>query len=375
MKIDHTQKYMTPEWYPQDSIQLTWPHRNTDWGPRLKEVYPTFIRIAQAIVRSTPLLIVTPNPATVKRSLLEHGVDLSMVTFADMHTNDTWARDHGGLSVFENGRLKLLDFRFNGWGLKFPANFDNQITKNLSALKVLKGDYVNCQDFVLEGGSIEVDGEGSLMTTTSCLLAPNRNDAYNKQGLEDRLKGYFGVKQVLWLESGLLDGDDTDGHIDTLARFCPNRTILYVKCYNKRDYHYNVLKDMESELQDFRTLQGEPYHLLPLPMADPIYDKKGKRLPATYANFLVLADMVLVPTYNSPLDSVALGIVAEAFPLFEVVGIDCRQLILQGGSLHCVTMQYPRQQPTSEEDQSKTQDKKPGLKKAKTSKKSKPSKL
>lgn len=206
---------------------------------------------------------------------------------------------------------------------------------------VLKGKYTDCLDFVLEGGSIESDGMGTLLTTSECLLAPNRNQPMNRIDIEEHLRRVLHVQRVLWLDHGYLAGDDTDSHVDTLARFCSPDTITYVKCTDTEDEHYDALLKMEEQLRTFRTLAGEPYRLLALPMADKV-EEEGERLPATYANFLILNDAVLYPTYNQPLkDRQAREVLQEAFPGYELVGIDCRTLIRQHGSLHCVTMQYP----------------------------------
>ena len=242
--------------------------------------------------------------------------------------------------LFRSGKKAIYDFAFNGWGKKFEAKLDNQITKALHEKQVFGRDviYRNCLDFVLEGGSIESDGEGTLLTTSTCLLSDNRNDL-SKEVIETRLKNYFGLHRVLWLNHGYLAGDDTDSHIDTLARFCDVSTIAYVKCEDETDEHYIELKKMEEELMQFRTVSGNFYRLIPLPMADTVYDDET-RLPATYANFLIINDAVLVPTYQSPKDEIALKQLGQAFPDRKIIGINCLPLIKQHGSLHCVTMQY-----------------------------------
>ena len=194
--------------------------------------------------------------------------------------------------------------------------------------------------YVLEGGSIESDGAGTLMTTSQCLLSPNRNEHLTQPQVEEFLKSSFGVERVLWINHGYLAGDDTDSHVDTLARFCDVDTIAYVQCDDKTDEHYASLKLMERELKSFKTLEGNPYRLIPLPMADARYEGE-QRLPATYANFLIVNGALLVPTYRSPKDEQALSALREAFPDREVVGVDCSALIHQHGSLHCVTMQLP----------------------------------
>lgn len=332
------QKILPPEWAKQQFIQLTWPHKDTDWANMLDEVENCFAEIALAVIQFQHLLIVCPDAEAVKKRL--GAVDWSRITFAEMASNDTWARDHGGITVLENGRKVIYDFTFNGWGKKFDAELDNQITRQLWEGNYFGKEvaYKNCLDFVLEGGSFESDGEGTLLTTAECLLSDNRNDL-PKEKIEGRLKDYFGLDRILWLHHGYLAGDDTDSHIDTLARLCSIDTIAYVKCDDKSDEHFAALQSMETELQQMTRKNGEPYHLIPLPMADAVYDGDD-RLPATYANFLIINGAVLVPTYNSPKDSIAISRIQQAFPDRTIIGLNCLPLIKQHGSLHCVTMQY-----------------------------------
>ena len=339
--IMEKQDYLPAEWHPQGFIQLTWPHADTDWHYMLDEVEDCFEQLADAIGTRQPLLLVAP---TFPQRLAEKPYRPHIHHVA-CPTNDTWARDHGFITLLAaDGTPRLLDFCFNGWGMKFAANKDNLINTRLYATGLLKGSYVNCRNFVLEGGSIESDGQGTLLTTAPCLLAPNRNDTLDRKGLEEYLKERFALKQVLWLNHGYLAGDDTDSHVDTLARLCPDNTIVYVGCTDPQDEHYAELQQMEAELQAFRTPDGTPYRLLALPMPDAIYDEEGLRLPATYANFLILNTAVLYPTYGQPRhDALAAQVLAQAFPEREIVGIDCRALIRQHGSLHCVTMQYPEE--------------------------------
>ena len=330
----HASAWRLPaEWESQWGVQLTWPHADTDWAPMLDEITVTYEDMAREIARREHLLIVTPE-----------GADLSSLTplLIPLPSDDTWARDHGFISLIDDqGHRRLLDFRFNGWGEKFPASQDNALNRRLYDLGAIEGDYVDCLDFVLEGGSIESDGRGTIFTTTGCLLAPHRNQPLTKAEIEDRLKQALCAERILWIDHGNLTGDDTDGHIDTLVRICPDDTLLYVGCDDPADEQYAELKLMEEQLTTFRTLEGKPYRLLKLPMPRAIYDGKD-RLPATYANFLVVNGAVLCPTYaQHDLDAEALRLIGEAFPEREIVGIDCRSIIKQHGSLHCCTMQFP----------------------------------
>lgn len=339
-------RFLPAEWYPQSAIQLTWPHKDTDWVDILDEVLVCFSELVFHISKFQKVLIVCPT----KEIVLPHiqNANLQNVIFVEFPSNDTWARDHGGITVLENGKPVILDFRFNGWGLKFAANFDNQITSNLFAKNVFGNEvaYENHLGFALEGGGIESDGKGTILTTSYCLLSPNRNGHLSKQEIENYLYKTFNANRILWLENGYLAGDDTDSHIDTLARLCTEDTIAYVKCDDKTDEHYPALKAMEDELKAFTTAEGKPYNLIALPMADAVYDEEDEtyRLPATYANFLIMNKMVLIPIYNSPKkDAETIAAMQSIYPDKEIVGVNCLSLIKQHGSLHCVTMQFPKE--------------------------------
>ena len=322
---------MPAEWEHQSCVQLTWPHKDTDWAPILPEITAVYEQMAREISKREGLLIVAPEDLqSILTPLTPHLLPLT--------SNDTWARDHGFITVVEGSALHLLDFRFNGWGEKFEATLDNAINRHLYDSGLVQGTYEDHLDFVLEGGSIESDGKGTVFTTECCLMAPHRNQPLTKQEIEDRLKAYLGAGRVVWIQHGSLIGDDTDGHIDTLVRICPDDTLLYIG----GDDDHPDLAEMEKELHELRTLDGKPYRLLKLPMPRPIYSGEGpSRLPATYANYLVINGAVLVPTYAQPdLDAEAMRIIGQAFPDREIVGIDCRAVIRQHGSLHCCTMQY-----------------------------------
>ncbi len=352
---------MLPEWAPLQFVQLTWPHEATDWNYMLPEVEACYLNMAREIARRTQLLIVTPHVEATKQKLVEHlsAEELHRIKFFSCETNDTWARDHAFITVQTeekgNGKrhLHLMDYRFDGWGGKFEATLDNAINRRLydaskagtigsgSDFTLEEAIYDNCLDFTLEGGSLESDGAGTLLTTSQCLLNPNRNPSYSKSDIENRLCKELGADRILWLDYGYLAGDDTDSHIDTLARLCPADTILYVACDDAAEEHYKEQNNIQPKIKKNSTTDGKPYRLLPLPLPSPIICD-GERLPATYANYLALPDAVLVPIYNqAEKDSLALDIIGKAFPGCEIVGIDCRVLIKQHGSLHCATMQYP----------------------------------
>ncbi|TAJ12613.1 agmatine deiminase family protein [Marinilabiliaceae bacterium JC017] len=333
-------KILPAEWEPQSGVQLTWPHAETDWANDLDEVSLCFGQIAKHISWFEKVIIVCKDELFVNEYL--QGGKKENIHFYGIESNDTWARDHGGIAVLKNNQPVIVDFKFNGWGLKFVSDKDNLITSKLIGMGAYVDDVQreNQLGFVLEGGSIESDGEGTILTTAECLLSPNRNGNFSQREIEEYLKSTLGAERVLWLNHGFLQGDDTDSHIDTLVRFVDTETIAYVKCDDRADIHFDALEKMEEELKCFVTKQGKPYRLISFPMADPVYCD-GERLPATYANFLIINDAVLYPTYDSLKDKLVWEILKEAFPGREIIGINCLSLIKQHGSLHCVTMQFP----------------------------------
>jgi len=330
------------EWEPQSGIQLTWPHSGTDWAPMLDEISQCYARIVREIIRFEPVMIVTPS-ADIVHPYIED-LDQDRIHICEVRgTNDTWARDHGGITVTNNDKPAVLNFIFNGWGMKYPANYDNQIVSEMeSGQAFAPGIKVLSPPFVLEGGSIESDGCGTVLTTASCLFSNNRNEPWLSHNTKDDLAFFLGADRLLVLENGYLEGDDTDGHVDTLARFCDPETIAYVQCTDPEDSHFDELLAMERELLALRTAEGKPYRLISLPMAEPVFDEDGYQLPATYANFLILNGAVLVPAYgNDELDEQAREVLQTAFPDREIISVDCLPLIQQGGAIHCATMQYP----------------------------------
>lgn len=336
--MNHNKK-LPAEWEKQSFLQLTFPHPQSDWNYLLDKVSACFVEIIETTARYQNVLVVCDNIQRVQ----SYFTTTQNIFFTEIESNDTWARDHGGITVLENGEAQIHDYVFNGWGNKFDAQLDNQITKMLFK----KGGFKNCglisYDFILEGGSIESDGKGTILTTSACLLSKNRNGHLSKQQIEQILMHDFGCQRILWLENGYLAGDDTDSHIDTLARFCDEDTIAYLGCNNANDEHFNALQKMKAELQSFKNFEGKPYKLVELPFPDACFDDEGNRLPATYANFTIINEAVLVPVYGLPQDKTALEILESCFPGKDIIGINCRVLVEQHGSLHCVTMQYPEQ--------------------------------
>lgn len=332
------------EWEPQDGIMLTWPHEHSDWLPWLAQVEPVYVAIAHAVSARERVLVCVRDAAHrdhVAALLAAGGVPRGRVALRVVPSNDSWARDHGPITIIDGGRPRLLDFVFNGWGGKYEAGLDDRITAELARQGAFGDTPREPVEFVLEGGGIESDGAGTLLTTSACLLSPGRNPAFSRAAIEQRLGELFGLQRVLWLEHGALEGDDTDSHIDTLARFCDERTIAYVHCSERADPHFAELDAMERELRALRDARGEPYRLVPLPWPGAKHGRDGRRLPATYANFLVINGAVLAPTYRDPADAGALAQLRLCFPDREIIAIDCLPLIQQYGSLHCITMQLP----------------------------------
>ena len=331
---------MPAEWEKQRTVILSFPHEDTDWNNEeceadLEEALSPFIRIAQAIAYGEAIYIICKN----KNKISSLFCSTRNMTFIEIPTNDTWIRDYGYISIKDNEETKLLDFTFDGWGGKFKAELDNAVNRALHKKGYMGTTPLATIDLVLEGGSIESDGEGTILTTSACLCNPNRNAGLSKTEVEGKLKVYLGADKILWLDHGYLAGDDTDSHIDTLARFVNKETIAYVKCKNKEDEHYEELKKMEKQLQSFTNKDGKVYRLVPLPMCESKYDKEGNRLTATYANFLITNDALIYPTYNDINDKKVGEVFKELFSDKEIIPVNCLKLIEQGGSLHCSTMQ------------------------------------
>lgn len=334
---------MPAEWERTGAVMVAWPHSSTDWQYMLPEVTKCYISLIETISRHKKVVIVTPDMSNVLPALMASDIYPEQLLWFIAPTNDTWTRDYGPIvTTSGSDEWFINDFKFNGWGLKFAADKDNLVTGKMTSENFFIGNYKNRLGFVLEGGSIESDGTGTLMTTSRCLMSPNRNGEMSQEDIESYLKENLGAKQVLWVNYGYLSGDDTDSHIDTLARLAPGDTIIYVGTNDKSDEHFGELHKMKEELMNFRNLAGQPFNLLELPLPDPIYDEDGCRLPATYANYLVLENVLFMPIYNQvEKDELAKQILQIAFPEHIIEQVDCTALIQQHGSLHCATMQLP----------------------------------
>jgi len=322
------------EWERQNAVLLAYPHKNSDWNEDLETAKIPFFKMAQAIAYSQMVYLLCDDINEAKKDFCS----TTNIIFIEAKYNDTWIRDYGPISADENGKNILLDFKFNGWGGKFEASLDNKVTKFLHSKGFFGATPLLSYDFELEGGAIESDGSGTILTTKSCLLNPNRNGGLNQTEAERALKKYLGANRVLWIENSYLEGDDTDGHIDMLARFISKDTIAYIKCEDSQDNHYKSLLEMERELKSFKTSEGKAYNLIPLPFPQPKY-KDANRLPASYANFLITNKAIIAPTYQDEQDKIALETLKELFPTREVIPIPSLKLIEQGGSVHCSSMQ------------------------------------
>ena len=329
------------EWEPQEAILVAWPHAGTDWAERLAEVEETYIALVQAITRYQPAWICVADDdlqTYAEARLRSARVDMSRVRFVPFDYDDTWLRDSGPITLREGDGFRVLDFRFTAWGGKFEAGRDDRLVEALDQQGLFGGAPRQRIDFALEGGGIETDGDGTLLTTWHCLH--ERHPQASREDLDARLRQWLAQDRVLWLDHGYLEGDDTDAHIDTLARFAPGDAIVFQACDDPADSHHAELQAMAADIAALRTADGRPYRLFPLPWARPIVDN-GRRLAASYANYLIINGAVLIPAYGDRADDAAAAVLALAYPGRDIVQVPCRPLIWQNGSLHCITMQLP----------------------------------
>ena len=331
-----------PEWTPQEAVLMAFPNHNTDWDYILDEAQEQYRRIIDAFTKESIHVVLICDDVESTALLLQN-CNQELITYVKLDYNDTWTRDYGPLTVIKDERLRALDFGFNGWGLKFASDKDNLVNLHLMEKHLIsKSTYRNHRAVILEGGSVETDGEGTILTTSRCLCSPNRNGGLSKAEAAEMLCENLGADHILFLDYGALEGDDTDSHIDTLARLAPGNIILFTGCRDMDDPQFEELLKMRAQLTMFRNSEGEPYNLIELPLPDAIFDEDGQRLPATYANYLITDKVIFIPTYGQPAnDHLAAQTIRIAFPEHKVVGVDCTTLIKQHGSLHCATMQIP----------------------------------
>ena len=329
------------EWEPQSAVLIAWPHADTDWADRLAEVEETYIALVAAITRFEPVVVCVADEdlqAYARARLASARIDMARVHFVEIPYDDTWLRDSGPITLRDGDGFRLLDFRFTGWGGKFEASRDDRLVEGLHEAGIFHKSERQSIDFALEGGAIDTDGAGTLLTTWQCLH--ERHPEVARAELSARLADWLRQDRVLWLDHGYLEGDDTDAHVDTLARFAGEDGIVFQACDDPADSHHAELQAMAAEIAALRTRDGRPYRQFPLPWPQPIRDG-DRRLAASYANFLIVNGAVLMPAYGDPADAGAVAVLEKAFPDREIVPVPCRPLIWQNGSLHCITMQLP----------------------------------
>lgn len=312
------------EWEEQELIMLSLPHENSDWNEYLDDILFSYENFIKAMIPYEKVLLIGPNLDIFKQRFSK----FQNVDFIQISTNDTWIRDYGAIDVINGRKTISYDFKFNAWGDKFKSNFDNKVNK------ILFKNYFKTElkeiDLILEGGSIDFNGDGVMLTTKNCLLNKNRNSSLNKNKLDEILKNLFGLRQIIWLENGFIDGDDTDSHIDTLARFIDKNTIAYSISENPNDKEYNALLRMQEELRNTQFTLIE----LPLPKSK-FYN--GRKLGATYANFVFINNALIVPIYGDKNDEIVINRLQKALPNRDILGVDASVFIRQNGSLHCST--------------------------------------
>lgn len=338
-----TKASMLPEWATQEAVLLAWPHASTDWAPWLDAIQNDYVALAAAISTEVTPLILCQDAG--HKALIEAQLDKRCVhapRFVIAPYNDTWCRDYGPITLSDEAgsvnALRMLDFQFQGWGDKYDAALDNQINQQLA---VMLQAPLQTVDYELEGGSIETDGRGTLLTTTHCLLDSNRNQDYQRAEVEKFVLEQLGLERVLWISEGALLGDDTDSHIDNLVRFCSADTLAYAACSRREDVHFEPLRKMAEQVRDLRQPDGSPYQLFPLELPQAQFDEDDKRLPGSYVNFLILNGSVIVPVFGCAEDARALNSLQQCFPGKKIVPVPGGNLIKQYGGPHCATMQLP----------------------------------
>ncbi len=333
--------FMPPEWYPHYGTWLSYPHNSLTFFDKLESVKEAFVEIIYYISLEE-FVHINVNDREMEEELINRlkskNIDLEKITIHHFPTNDAWCRDHGAIFVLNKNTNKLAAtcWEFNSWGGKYPYNYDQKIPE-------LMADYLKVEKFrtniVLEGGSIDTNGEGIILTTEQCLLNPNRNPQLTREEIEEFLKLYLGVEKILWLKEGII-GDDTDGHIDDIARFVNPNTIITVVEEDTQDENYKILQENLRLLKNFTDLTGKKFEIITLPMPEPQY-YKNDRLPASYANFYITNSSVLVPQFRCKNDQIAIDIIKRVFKDRKVFGIDCSDIIIGLGSIHCLTQQIP----------------------------------
>ena len=333
---------LIPEWSESAAILLVWPHENSDWVEDLIAVEQVYLALVGHLQTVTQVIIFCGNEPLQNRLQQQfNALNFSNLTLLHQPSNDTWIRDYGPITAATDDHFVFNKFIFNGWGGKFAAPLDNQLFVESAKKSPFAGTPLIQQQLILEGGSIDYDGDGCLLTTEHCLLNKNRNPHFSKQDYQQFFKTNFTIEKVHWLNSGMLIGDDTDSHVDMLARFCPNKKIVYCQSVDASDPHHSHLVAMEQQLKTLTDSNEDPYQLIPIPLPEPIYHAK-ERLPASYLNFLICNGIVLVPIYEQARDELAIMQLQKAFPQHRLIPVYSTPLIRQHGAIHCISMQIPQ---------------------------------
>jgi agmatine deiminase len=326
---------MPPEWHPHAATWTAWPADDELWLGELEPVRRDFTAFIRTIAEHEPVeLLVRDADAEADATARLSGAN---VRLHRVPYDDVWVRDSGPIFIARQGRLRLVNWEFNGWGQKYNAAIDNDVPHQVARIL---GTKAVSAGVVMEGGSIEVNGSGSVLTTKQCLLSPMRNPALSEAEIEALLAAYLGTPHVLWLDQGL-EGDHTDGHIDTITRFIDQQTIVTVSCEDRDDANFETTMTNLQRLRSFTDTDGHPFRIVELPLPAARREFAGQRLPLTYANFYIVNGAVLVPIYDDPNDARALDTLRPLFPGRHVIGLKARHLITGGGAFHCVTQQQP----------------------------------
>jgi agmatine deiminase len=335
--------YFPAEFAPHVATWLSWPHKEASWPGKIHSIFPSYAQFIKELVKGEEVKINVVNTAMQQfatQTLEKAGVDLSRVKFFLHPTNDAWCRDHGPAFLINPSAAQpkaIVDWGYNAWGDKYPPYDLDDVIPTLIARHYNYPVYY--PGIVMEGGSVEFNGAGTVLTSTACLLNPNRNPHLNQAQIEEYLRAYYGVEQVLWVDEGIV-GDDTDGHIDDTVRFVNEDTVLTVVETNRSDENYSLLQHNLKQLKSMRLSNGKQLNIVEIPMPEPL-SYEGQRLPCSYANFYIANQSVIVPVFNSKNDDKALQLIEECFPGRQVIGIDSTDIIWGLGSFHCLSQQEP----------------------------------
>ena len=337
--------YPLPEWHPQDAIVLVWPHRYSDWASRLEDVERCYLALTKVVAATQLVLIVYfdhQHKEYILDQCIEFGCDRNSLRFLQIETNDTWVRDFGPVFLLGNHRFSYLDFEFNAWGEQYAHRLDNLFTETLYKAMDSNACHYTRFPLVLEGGNLDFNENATVLTNLKCITRNNTGAQLKSADVIGQLKQSLAAKKVLGIEVAALAGDDTGGHIDTLARFIRDDTIVHAATDNPHDPNFECLAELQSQLSHLVTRKHQPYKLVPLLMPkQTIYNSEGNILPASYTNFFFTNKIIVVPLYNDDHDAAALATIQRLRPDRNVVGIDATELLKEFGSLHCATLHLP----------------------------------